>query len=211
MHLCFVDSRNSGLADVVAGRNPWLTGRTLADDIDGASRLVSAYVRGLKRAGIASTLKHFPGNPVITGSPATEEARVPLTMAALRPYLAPFKAGIEAGADAVFLSPALFDALSPPKSGSTSPELVGLLRKELAFTGLVITCDLDHRSTMKDKDLGEVVVETLEAGADLLVLSPAATPHLEVLARAIERAVREGRLSLERLKAASAAVDRASV
>ncbi|RVH51396.1 glycoside hydrolase family 3 N-terminal domain-containing protein [Sinorhizobium meliloti] len=201
----------SPTADVVAGQNPWLAGRTLADDIDGASRLVSAYVRGVKRAGIASTLKHFPGNPVITGSPATEVAHVPLTMSALRPYLAPFKAGIDAGADAVFLSPALFDALSPPKSGSTSPELIRLLRKELAFAGLVITCDLDHRSTMVDKDLGEVVVEALEAGADLLVLSPAASPHLDVLARQIERAVGEGRLPLERLKAASAAVDRASV
>lgn len=200
----------SPTADVVAGENPWLAGRTLGGDITDVSRLVAAYVRGVKRAGIASTLKHFPGNPVISGLPASEEAHVPLTMQALRPYLAPFRAGIAAGADAVFMSPAIFDAVTPPQSGSISHDLIRLLREELAFSGLVITCDLDHRSTMGSKSLDQVVVEALIAGADLLLVSPAAVPHLRSLATAIERSVVEGRLPLDRLQAASAAIDRVS-
>lgn len=200
----------SPTADVVAKDNPWLAGRTLGDDIAEASRLVTGYVRGVKQAGIGSTLKHFPGNPVITGLPATQEARVPITMEALRPYLAPFRAGIEAGADAVFLSPAIFDAVTPPRPGSISPDLIQLLRDELAFSGLVITCDLDHRSTLGNQSLEQIVVEALIAGADLLLVSPAAVPHLGSLARAIDKAVDDGRLPLERLQAASAAIDRVS-
>ncbi|MGO1074987.1 glycoside hydrolase family 3 N-terminal domain-containing protein [Inquilinus sp. CA228] len=198
----------SPTADVVAGGNPWLAGRTLADDISEVSRLVSAYVRGVRGAGVASTLKHFPGNPVVTGLPALEEAHVPLTMEALRPYLAPFKAGIDAGAEAVFLSPAIFDAVTPPQPGSLSSDLIALLRGELAFTGLVITCDLDHRSTIGGRSLDDVVVDALRAGADLLLVSPAAVPHLGALALSIEGAVAGGRLPLERLEAASAAIDR---
>lgn len=198
----------SPTADVVAKDNPWLAGRTLGEDIAEVSRLVAAYVRGVKQAGIGSTLKHFPGNPVITGLPATQDARVPMTMEALRPYLAPFKAGIEAGADAVFLSPAIFDAVTPPQSGSISPDLIRLLRENLAFSGLVITCDLDHRSTMGDRSLDQTVVDALIAGADLLLVSPAATPHLGSLAQAIVEAVKDGRLPLQRLQSASAAIDR---
>lgn len=200
----------SPTADVVAKDNPWLAGRTLGDDIGDVSRLVAAFVRGLKRAGMGSTLKHFPGNPVITGLPASQDARVPLTMQELQPYLAPFKAGIDAGADAVFMSPAIFDAVTPPQSGSISPDLIRLLREELAFTGLVITCDLDHRSTLGSRSLDDIVVEALIAGADLLLLSPAAVPHLDRLARAIETATEDGRLPLARLQAASAAIDRVS-
>ncbi|TCN22803.1 glycoside hydrolase family 3 N-terminal domain-containing protein [Sinorhizobium americanum] len=198
----------SPTADVVAGENPWLTRRTMADDIAEVSRLAAAYVRGVRRAGIASTLKHFPGNPVVTGLPAIEEAHVPLTMEALKPYFAPFKAGIDAGAEAVFLSSAIFDAVTPAVSGSISSDLIRVLRDELAFTGLVITCDLDHRSTVGTKRLDQVVVEALQAGADLLVVSPAAVPYLGALALAIEKAVDERRLPLERLQSASAAIDR---
>lgn len=198
----------SPTADIVATDNPWLAGRTLGDDVAEVSRLVAAYVRGVQRAGIASTLKHFPGNPVITGLPASQEAHVPMTMQELRPYLAPFKAGIEAGADAVLLSPAIFEAFTPPQPGSTSPDLIRLLRADLGFKGLVITCDLDHRSTLGNKSLEQVVIDALIAGADLLLVSPAAIPCLGALARAIETAVDEGRLPLERLQAASAAIDR---
>lgn len=88
------------------------------------SWLVAAYVNGVKRSGIRSTLKHFPGNPVITGLPASQEARVPTTMQELRPYLAPFKAGTDAGAGAVSLSPAIFDTVTPPQSGSNSHDLI---------------------------------------------------------------------------------------
>lgn len=200
----------SPTADVVAKDNPWLAGRTLGEDIAEVSKLVSAYVRGVKQAGIGSTLKHFPGNPVLTGLPASQDARVPMTMEALQPYLAPFKAGIAAGADAVFLSPAVFEAVSPPQSGSTSPDIIRLLREELAFSGLIITCDLDHRSTLGNKSLEQVVVEALLAGADLLLVSPAAVPHLGSLAHAIVDAVHDGRLPLSRLQAASTAIDRVS-
>ncbi|MBB4235898.1 glycoside hydrolase family 3 N-terminal domain-containing protein [Rhizobium esperanzae] len=217
IHAMAHDARQLGInlvlsptADVVAKDNPWLAGRTLGDDFAEVSRLVSAYVRGVKRAGIGSTLKHFPGNPVITGLPATQDARIPMTMEALRPYLAPFAAGIEAGVDAVLLSPAIFDAVTPPQPGSISPDLINLLRQELAFSGLVITSDLDHRSTLGNQSLEQIVVEALIAGADLLLVSPAAVPHLRLLARAIEKAVDDGRLPLERLLAASAAVDRVS-
>ncbi|WP_186173209.1 glycoside hydrolase family 3 N-terminal domain-containing protein [Burkholderia gladioli] len=197
----------SPTADVLTGPNPWLRGRTLADDAPGTARQVRAYVRGALRAGLATTLKHFPGHPVLDGHPARDpRARVPLALDALRAQWAPFQAGIAAGASAVMMGPASFDAVQPPAAGSLSAALIGLLRDELGFTGLVMTCDLDHPATLGDRSLADTVVAALGAGADLLLVSPRAVPQLETLAQAIVAAVERGVLDAQRLEAAAAKV-----
>ncbi|KJZ66856.1 glycoside hydrolase family 3 N-terminal domain-containing protein [Pseudomonas fluorescens] len=205
--------RNAGVnlllsptADVLGGTNVWLQGRTLSDDVDRAAAMVGAYVRGVRRAGLASTLKHFPGHPVLLQLPATEVAVVNESLDQLRAYWPAFQAGVNAGADAVMMGPAIFLACEPPVAASVSPELIGLLRQELGFKGLVMTIDLDHRSTIGDLSLGEVAVAALNAGADLLLVSANAMPEIPQIVRAITAAITQGRLSQERLEAAAMAV-----
>jgi beta-N-acetylhexosaminidase len=205
--------RNAGVnlllsptADVVGGTNVWLQGRTLSDDVDRAAAMVGAYVRGVRRAGLASTLKHFPGHPVLLQLPATEVAVVNESLDQLRVYWPAFQAGVNAGADAVMMGPAIFSACELPVAASVSPELIGLLRQELGFKGLVMTIDLDHRSTIGDLSLGEVAVAALNAGADLLLVSAKAMPEIPQIVRAITTAITQGRLSQERLEAAAMAV-----
>jgi len=205
--------RNAGVnlllsptADVMGGTNVWLQGRTLSDDVDRAAAMVGAYVRGVRRAGLASTLKHFPGHPVLLQLPATEVAVVNESLDQLRAYWPAFQAGVNAGADAVMMGPAIFSACEPPVAASVSPELIGLLRQELGFKGLVMTIDLDHRSTIGDLSLGEVAVSALNAGADLLLVSAKAMPEIPQIVRAITAAITQGRLSQERLEAAEMAV-----
>ncbi|MGY2283786.1 glycoside hydrolase family 3 N-terminal domain-containing protein [Pseudomonas gingeri] len=205
--------RNTGVnlllsptADVVGGTNVWLAGRTLSDDVPQAAAMVAAYVRGVRRAGLASTLKHFPGHPVLLRQPATEEALVGESMAQLRRYWPAFQAGIDAGADAVMMGPAIFAACTPPVAASVSPELIGVLRQELGFKGLVMTIDLDHRSTQGQLSLGEVAVAALKAGADLLLISAGAMPQMAQVVRAIVAAVADGSLPQERLDAAARTV-----
>jgi beta-N-acetylhexosaminidase len=205
--------RNAGVnvllsptADVVGGTNVWLQGRTLCNDIDRAAAMVGAYVRGVRRAGMASTLKHFPGHPVLLRQPATEVAVVCESMDQLRAYWPAFQAGVDAGADAVMMGPAIFAACEPPVAASVSPELIGLLRQELGFKGLVMTIDLDHRSTIGNSSLGEVAVAALNAGADLLLISAKAMPEIPQIVRAITVAVAQGVLPQRRLDAAAIAV-----
>ncbi|MFJ7792367.1 glycoside hydrolase family 3 N-terminal domain-containing protein [Pseudomonas sp. NPDC096950] len=205
--------RNAGVnlllsptADVVGGTNVWLRGRTLSDDVERAAAMVGAYVRGVRRAGLASTLKHFPGHPVLLNQPATEVAVVNESLDQLRAYWPAFQAGVNAGADAVMMGPAIFAACQPPVAASLSPELIGLLRQELGFKGLVMTIDLDHRSTLGDLSLGEVAVAALNAGADLLLVSAKAMPEMPQIVRAITAAIAQGTLPAERLDAAAIAV-----
>ncbi|WP_297832888.1 glycoside hydrolase family 3 N-terminal domain-containing protein [Pseudomonas sp.] len=196
----------SPTADVVGGTNVWLQGRTLSDDVNRAAAMVGAYVRGVRRAGMASTLKHFPGHPVLLRQPSVEEAVVTESLDQLRAYWPAFQAGVDAGADAVMMGPAIFAACEPPVAASVSPELIGLLRDELGFKGLVMTIDLDHRSTMRNSSLGEVAVAALNAGADLLLISAKAMPEIAQIVCAITAAVARGTLPQERLDAAALAV-----
>jgi len=205
--------RNAGVnlllsptADVVGGANVWLQGRTLSDDVEQAAAMVGAYVRGVRRAGVASTLKHFPGHSVLLRQPATEVAVVTESLEQLRGYWSPFQAGVDAGADAVMMGPAIFAACEPPIAASVSPELIGVLRRELGFKGLVMTIDLDHRSIIGTSTLGDVAVAALNAGADLLLISAKAMPEVTQIARAIVAAVARGALPQERLDAAALAV-----
>ncbi|OPA86050.1 glycoside hydrolase [Pseudomonas fluorescens] len=198
----------SPTADVVGGPNVWLSGRTLSDDVEQAAAMVGAYVRGVRRAGVASTLKHFPGHPVLLRQPAVEEAQVNATLAQLRAYWPAFQAGVDAGADAVMMGPAIFTACTPPVAASISPELIGVLREELGFSGVVMTIDLDHRSVIGQRSLSEVAVQALNAGADLLLISARALPQLPHIADAIVGAVAHGRLPQSRLDAAALAVAR---
>ena len=192
----------SPTADIVTGPNEWLAGRTLADDAEQAAQMVRAYVRGVRRSGLKATLKHFPGHPTCVGLPAKELAVVPASLQALRALWAPFRAGVDEGVDAVMMGPARYVAMEPVTAGSLSAELIGLLRSELGFRGLVMTCDLDHKATMGDAALGETAVAALVAGADLLLLSPKAVLRMDEVVDAIVNAIQHGSLGEDRLSSA---------
>lgn len=196
----------SPTADVLTCSNQWLNGRTLADDSKTASRMVRSYIRGARGAGLSTTLKHFPGHPVLQGHPARDDAVVPSSLEELRTQWGAFEVGIEEGADAVMMGPARFEAFQPAVSGSLSAELIAILRSELQFDGLVMTCDLDHKATIGNRSVAETAVAALTAGADLLLLSPNAVPHIKEIASAIVAAVERGELDLSRLESAARAV-----
>ncbi len=48
------------IVDLVTGVNPWLDGRTYSIDPEFVGRISAAYVRGVQKAGVAATAKHFP-------------------------------------------------------------------------------------------------------------------------------------------------------
>jgi beta-N-acetylhexosaminidase len=197
----------SPTADVVETGNIWLDGRTLGVNVASVSRLVTAYVRGCQRGGIVSALKHFPGNPHLSAHPAiSAEAIVSLNLNELDTYLPPFASGIAAGAEAVMMSPAIYRAVKPQAAGSISKELIELLRTTLGFRGVVMTCDLDHPATMSARGLPETAVRALEAGADLLLISPKGVDQIPDIVSAIATAVQAQRLGEDGLRAAARTV-----
>ena len=167
--------------------------RPFGDDPGLVSRLAAAMTAGLQEAGIAATLKHFPGH----GSAAADSHKalpvVSHDLAGLRELeLPPFISGIAAGVRAVLPGhlavPALTGGAAIPATVSRAI-LVGLLRDELGFRGVTISDALDMAGASHDRGLGGTVGAAAQAGMDLLLLNhPAALEEaaFEALREAIE-------------------------
>ena len=175
------------VVDVVTGVNPWLHNRNLGPDPAEVSRIACAFIRGVQRAGVIATAKHFPGHYQTEHDPAVAQARVPGPLEALEDGLDVFRQVIAAGVQAIMPGPAVFPALDPEHSASTSQKVIGLLRDSLGFDGLIVSDDLDAVSILRDNSIADTAIAALRAGAHLLLVSSEA--GLDDIAHAIVDAV----------------------
>jgi beta-N-acetylhexosaminidase len=153
-------------------RNPVINIRSFGEEPTRVGALTSAWVRGLQHGGMLATLKHFPGHGDTAvdshlGLPLIEHPRERLE----RVELAPFKAGINAGAAAVMVAHVQLPALDPAKGPATlsRPVVTGLLRDQLRFAGLVLTDSMNMDGVSKLGTPAENAVKAVLAGNDLLL------------------------------------------
>ncbi|WP_407049239.1 glycoside hydrolase family 3 N-terminal domain-containing protein [Methyloraptor flagellatus] len=100
-----------------------------------ARGFAAASVRGLAKAGLGATLKHFVGYGAVRAG--RDYAEADLSTPLLRDvYLAPFKAGLEAGAPVIM---AAFNALNGVPLPANRRMLTDLLKTEWGFDGFVIS------------------------------------------------------------------------
>ena len=117
--------------------NPALGIRSFGDDPAAVGELAAAFVRGLQSAGVAATVKHFPG----MGEGAVDTHHGLAVLPASREQfetreLVPFRAAIAAGARLAMTGHASAPALSGDAGlpSSLAPEIVGdLLRRRLGL------------------------------------------------------------------------------
>lgn len=194
----------SPVIDVVTGKNEWLRERTLGQDAAEVARIGAAFVRGVEAAGVVATAKHFPGHHDIDGDPALEVATVSGGSQELAPGMLPFRAAIEAGSRAIMTGPALVPGMDPNMPSSLSATTILALRN-LGFTGLIVSDDLDAAGTLRnERDVPMAAIEALRAGSDLLLLS--AANDLDQIRRSILGAVASGLLEEARLREAAGRV-----
>jgi beta-glucosidase-like glycosyl hydrolase len=157
-------------------RNPVINTRSFGEDPALVSRISSAYIRGLQSAGVMATLKHFPGHGDTDvdshlGLPVIKHPRERLE----RIELPPFKAGIAAGAEAVMTGHIEMPAFDPTPATPTTlsqPIVTGILRKELAFQGLIYTDSMGMQGVTNMHGPGEAAVRAILAGNDIVLHSP---------------------------------------
>ncbi len=192
-------------------RNPVINTRAFGEDPAQVGRLAAAYVRGLQAGGMLATLKHFPGHGDTDvdshlGLPIIRHPRERLEAV----ELAPFRAGLAAGAAAVMIGhivmPALDAAPATPATLSR-PIVSGLLRGELGFEGLVYTDSMSMQAVTAMLPPGEAAVRAVQAGHDVVLHSPDPAAAFRAIKAAVERGeIERGRLaaSAERVLEAKA-------
>lgn len=144
--------------------------RQYGDSADAVAPKVTAVVRGLHDAGLASSLKHFPGLGRVTGNTDFSSGVVDTTIDADHDDLRAFAAGIEAGADSVMVSTATYSRIDPNSQATFSRAIVtGLLRDRMGFDGVIMSDDLGAALQVADIPPGERALRFLAVGGDVVI------------------------------------------
>jgi len=187
------------VADVVGDKTSFLYQRTYGGEPTKVAAFVAAVTEAFSRGGLIAVVKHFPGHGSASGDTHGERVTSSATRADFETtHLPPFRAAIKAGAEGVMLAHLIVTAYDPERPASQSEVIIGgILRRDLGFTGLVVSDDLEMAAA-GSAGPGETAVTELEAGCDLLISSGTATRQREALG-AIVNAVETGRLAPSRL------------
>ena len=170
--------------------------RAYSDDFAQGAELVAAAVEGFHAGGVACVLKHFPGHGDTLADSHNGAATVTKTLDELRgAELLPFKAGIEAGADAVMIGHLTVPSVSNEPALFSYELVTGLLREELGFQGVVMTDALEMKAVTDYYSVREAAVKAVEAGCDIL-LGPG---DPDSAAAALVQAVEIGQMSEDRI------------
>lgn len=185
------------VADVWSSPDNTVIGdRAYSDSFSQAAELIPAAVQGFHAGGVACTLKHFPGHGDTSADSHYGSVYVYKTREELRQNeLLPFRAGIDAGADAVMIGHLIVSELDSDPAPFSYTIVTELLREELGFDGVVITDALNMQAMTDHYSDGEIAVRAVAAGVDIL-LCPS---DLQEAVAALEEAVQTGRISQERL------------
>ncbi len=136
-----------------------------------------AYVRGMHAAGMAATLKHFPGPRLGAGRHALRRGGRPALRwtNCARSDLLPFVAGIEAGADAVMMA-----HVQLPGGGAGAGRLLAaldateILRDDMGFRGVVLQDDIGMAAAESAGGVKARIDAHLDAGCDVVLVCPPA-------------------------------------
>lgn len=169
------------VVDISTNSSDYMYKRTLGQDTILTMTYAQTVIDASKGLGVSYTLKHFPGygSNLDTHKETSVDARSYEDI--LNNDVLPFKAGIEAGAEAVLVSHNIVTSIDAENPASLSPKIHELLRNELDFTGVIITDDLKMGAVLDD---GEAVVKAIVAGNDLII-----TPYYETAIDSVKSAI----------------------
>ncbi len=141
------------------------------------ANLGAAYVQGMHAAGMAATLKHFPGHGTVQEDTHFDDASDPRALAELEAEdLLPFRTGFSAGAEAVMMAHVRYPAVDADPAGY-SRIWIDYLRKEMGFGGVVFSDDIGMAAAESAGGIAARLHAHYDAGCDsVLVCSPRLVP-----------------------------------
>ena len=189
------------VVDVNNVYNPQLYGRTYGHDPAAVSKMAEKYLEGLQHSGkVLGTLKHFPGLGDVStdphyGLPALTRDLNSLNSIDWAPYNTLIKQG---HVYSIMVTHEIVDALDKTEPSSLSPQVIGILRNQMHFQGVIITDSLTMDSIHNFYTYGEAAAKAVEAGDDILM--GADSPNtLAQMITGIKQAINSGAISQQHI------------
>jgi beta-N-acetylhexosaminidase len=189
--------------------NPVIGVRSFGSDAEQVAQHGRAWVAGLQSTGVAASAKHFPGHGDTAQDSHVSLPVVNRSLDELRAReLLPFAAAIEAGCRVVMTSHVLVPQLDANHPATMSRIVLrDLLRRELGFSGVIVSDALDMAGASASLGMAGAAVAALRAGCDLLCLGTDNTDaQLAEIERAVSSTVADGALASTRVSEAASRV-----
>lgn len=185
------------VADLDAG-NSAIGERAFSDGPRLAGNMVASEINGFHSVGIMCCTKHFPGHGSATGDTHNGSVELEKNMSELEEYdLVPFRYAIDADTDMIMMSHLLTPYITNDGlPASMSYQMItSILRGELEYEGVIITDSFEMEAVSDNYSSGEVAVNAIKAGADIVLMPQS----IDEAYNAIINAVKSGELDEEEL------------
>jgi len=176
-----VDLSFAPVLDLDWGISEVIGDRAFHRDPSAVAVLARAYARGMRRAGMEATAKHFPGHGAVV---ADSHHRLPVDRrpaADLREDMLPFERLIGWGVTSVMMAHIVYSEVDRWPASLSGYWIQQVLRGELDFRGAVFADDLSMEAAAVAGDMTQRVRRALDAGCDMLPICNNRAAVLKVL------------------------------
>lgn len=189
------------VVDVTNVYNPQLYDRTYGNTAALVTSMAGAYLQGLQKSGqVMGTLKHFPGLGDVSVDPHYRPPDLTRSLNSLDSIdWAPYSNLIKQGdVYAIMVTHEYVKALDTQEPSSLSPQVIGILRKQMHFQGVIMTDSLTMDSISNYYSYGQAAAMAVEAGDDLL-MGASSVNDLVSMINGIKQAITAGTISQQQI------------
>ena len=178
-------------------------GRSFSTNPDEVVRYASAVGKAYDEAGLWYSYKHFPGIGKTDVDLHADTSVVPVSKETLlnedtKVFVDLIKQS-KPNTYAIMVSHAMYPQIDPDYPSSLSKAIItDWLRKDMGYNGVVVTDDMDMGALAKHYTFGDMAVQSILAGSDILLVCHE-YEHMQEAYNGLMKAVKDGRISKERL------------
>lgn len=181
--------------------NPVINDRSFGEDRYKVALFGTQYMKGMQDVGVLACAKHFPGHGDVAVDshfdlPVINKSKEQLDSLELYPFKELIKAGVGSIMNAHLYIPAI-DTTQNLATSISQKNVTGLLKNELGFKGLTFTDALEMKGVTKFFPGGEISLQSMIAGNDMLCLPEDVKGSI----KKIRRAIRQGKLTWQDIDA----------
>ena len=178
-------------------------GRSYSTNPDEVVRYASAVGKSYDEAGLWYSYKHFPGIGKTDVDLHADTSIVPVSKEMLlsedtKVFVDLIKQS-KPNTYTIMVSHAMYPQIDPDHPSSLSKAIItDWLRKDMGYNGVVVTDDMDMGALAKHYTFGDMAVQSILAGSDILLVCHE-YEHMQEAYNGLMKAVKDGRISKERL------------
>ena len=157
--------------------------RSFGNKLSIVTKLGIKTMEGMASSNIIPVVKHFPGHGDTSVDSHIGLPVVNKDLESLSNFeLVPFKEAIKKNVDTVMVSHIVLNKIDATYPASMSKTVItDILRTSLNFSGVVITDDMTMGAIIKNYDIGDAAVKSINAGSDIVLVCHGYNNELKVI------------------------------